>query len=384
MSKWKFRGSYLSYVITFFFFCFSTGVFSQVLSIYLTVIGKMTSEMTFIVSSGNLFGIILIPIFGFIKDRVRKPYMMMAAMLAAGVLSVVFAFSKNTWALFVLHGLIVGSTAALNPIFENMAGDGKYRYCLVRIWGTIGYAVSSQVAAVLLDIADPKWIFFVFMLSITVSASCFFCTGVSSYKPAKEKVTVTEQLSFLKQPMFLLFALITVLYMSMVNLNNTFVPVLLQQMGVSTSFIGTMLLVSTLIEVPLVFFSNKFMNRFSGKLLAAVSCALLMVQFLVYGVCENVVWVCIAMLLKAVCSQLYVMTMLKIVHGIVRESAVSTALGVINSVNAVGSIIAHNVSGYSADAAGIPVLYLTLSGIGALTFVLSLFVKVKDTESSFF
>lgn len=384
MNKWKFKGSYLSYVITFFFFCFSTGVFSQVLSIYLTGIGKMTAEMTFIISSGNLFGIVLIPVFGFVKDRVRRPYMIMTTLLAAGLLSVVFAFTKSTAVLFVLHGLIVGITSALNPIFENMAGDGKYRYGLVRIWGTIGFAVSSQVAALLLDIADPKWIFFVFLLSTVLSVSCFFCTGVSAQKSVKEKVPVTEQMAFLKQPMFLLFALITIVYMSMIGLNNTFAPILLQDLGVPTSFIGTMLLVSTLFEVPLVFFSNKFMNRFSGKLLAAGSCVLLMIQFLVYGLCGNVIVVCIAMMLKAVCSQLFVMTMLKVVHGIVRESAVSTALGLISSANAVGSIIAHNVSGFCVEAAGIPALYLVLGGIGALVFVLSLFVKTKATTSTFF
>ena len=384
MGKWKFKGSYLSYVITFFFFCFCSGVFSQVLSIYLTGIGKMTSEMTFIVSSGSLFGIVLIPVFGFVKDRVRKPYMIMTTLLAAGVLSVIFAFTKNTWALFVLHGLIVGITSALNPIFENMAGDGKYRYGLVRIWGTIGFAVSSQVAAMLLDIADPKWIFFVFLLSSVISVSCFFCTGVNAGSTAKEKVTITEQMSFLKQPMFLLFALITVLYMSVINLNNTFAPMLLKGLNVSTSFIGTMLLISTMIEVPLVFFSNKFMNHFSGKLLAAASCVLLMTQFLVYGFCENIVVVCAAMLLKAVCSQLFVMTMLKVVHGVVKGSAVSTALGLINCANTVGSIIAHNVSGSFVDTLGISTLYLVLGGVGALIFVLCMFVKVKDTEDSFF
>ena len=147
----------------------------------------MTAEMTFIISSGNLFGIVLIPVFGFVKDRVRRPYMIMTTLLAAGLLSVVFAFTKSTAVLFVLHGLIVGITSALNPIFENMAGDGKYRYGLVRIWGTIGFAVSSQVAALLLDIADPKWIFFVFLLSTVLSVSCFFCTGVSAQKSVKEK-----------------------------------------------------------------------------------------------------------------------------------------------------------------------------------------------------
>lgn len=45
-SKRTFRGSCPCYAITFFFFCFSTGVFSQVLSIYLAGIGKTTTVAT--------------------------------------------------------------------------------------------------------------------------------------------------------------------------------------------------------------------------------------------------------------------------------------------------------------------------------------------------
>lgn len=389
-SKRTFRGSYLCYAITFFFFCFSTGVFSQVLSIYLTGIGKTTTEMTFIISSSNLFGIALIPIFGFIVDRVKKPYMIMGTMFAAGVLSLIFAVSRNTWVLYMLNGLIMGIMSALNPIFENMAGNGKYRYGMVRCWGTIGYAVSASVAAVLLDVADPRLIFVVFALSVTTSALCFFGTGVISYREKPEaqqpkKLTVGQQIFFLKSPLFLLFVVIALLFAAVTNVNNTFAPMLLKELGVSTSFVGTALLLSTLMEVPIVFFSNKFMGRFSGKILAAASFLMMFLQFAVYGVTDHVLTAFIAMLLlKAVSSQLFVMTMLKVVRGIVHENAVATALGVINSVNAVSTIVMHNVGGKIADAAGIQALYLTLAVMSAAAFLLCMFLKVKNTESRFF
>lgn len=375
----------------FFFFCFSTGVFSQVLSIYLTGIGKTTTEMTFIVSAANLFGIALIPILGFVNDRVKKPYMIMGTMLTAGVLSIIFAISRNTWVLYLLHGLIMGIMNALNAIFENMAGNGKYRYGMVRCWGTIGYAVSASVAAVLLDHTNPKWIFIVFAMSVTISALCFFGTGVISYKKKtegmeqKEKITMGQQIAFLKSPMFLLFLVVALLFAAVTNVNNTFAPVLLKELGVSTGFVGMALLLSTLTEVPIVFFSNKFMNRFPGKVLAAASFALMLVQFAVYGITDNVAAACIAMfLLKAVSSQLFVMTMLKVVRGIVHEQAVSTALGVINAVNAVGTIAMQNTGGVIADAVGIKVLYLMLAAMSTAALLLCLFLKVKNTQSGFF
>ena len=68
------------------------GVFLSVLSIYLTTIGKTTSEMTFIVSASSLFGIVMIPIVGFFNDRVQKPRVLAAALLAAvAVFGVLFA-----------------------------------------------------------------------------------------------------------------------------------------------------------------------------------------------------------------------------------------------------------------------------------------------------
>lgn len=61
-SKRTFRGSYPAYALTYFFFYWSLGVFTSVLSMYLTGIGKSKAEMSFIMSASSLFGVVLIPI----------------------------------------------------------------------------------------------------------------------------------------------------------------------------------------------------------------------------------------------------------------------------------------------------------------------------------
>ena len=72
-SKRTFRGSYPAYALTYFFFYWSLGVFTSVLSMYLTGIGKSKAEMSFIMSASSLFGVVLIPIVGYINDKLRKP-----------------------------------------------------------------------------------------------------------------------------------------------------------------------------------------------------------------------------------------------------------------------------------------------------------------------
>ena len=380
----RFRGSYLSYIITFFLMSFGSGMFSQVLSIYLVGIGKSNSEMAFIVSSANLFGLVLIPVFGFINDRFKKPHLIIAAMAVSALLSLVFAGISNTWSLYLLHGCIMGLISALNPIFENLATDGKYRYGQIRIWGTIGYAVSSQVGTVLMDITDPKWIFVLFAISILLAATGFFYTGVISYRPIKEKLPPAQQIAFLKNPMFLLVVLAGALFSAVVNMNITFVPLYLKSLGMTNSFVGTSLLLSTLMEVPLVYFSYKFMDKFQAKYIAAFSFGLMFLEFVIFSQTSSAAVAFVAiLLLKATGSQLFFMTLIKLVRGIVAENAVYTAMGVVSTVNAISTIIMQNVGGKVTEAIGLHGLYYVLAALAALAIVLCLFLKTKNDTKVF-
>ncbi len=380
----KFRGSYLSYIITFFLMSFGSGMFSQVLSIYLVGIGKSNSEMAFIVSSANLFGLVLIPVFGFINDRFKKPHLIIAAMAISALLSLVFSRSSNTLSLYLLHGCIMGLVSALNPIFENLATDGKYRYGQIRIWGTMGYAVSSQVGTILMDITDPKWIFVLFAVSILLSATCFFYTGVISYRPLQKKLPPAQQIAFLKNPMFLLVVLAGALFSAVVNMNITFVPLYLKSLGMTNSFVGTSLLLSTLMEVPLVYFSYKFMDKFPAKYIAAFSFGLMFTEFVIFSQTSSAAVAFVAiLLLKATGSQLFFMTLIKLVRGIVAENAVYTAMGVVSTVNAISTIIMQNVGGQVTEAIGLHGLYYVLAALSALAIVLCLFLKTKNNAKVF-
>jgi OHS family lactose permease-like MFS transporter len=383
-SKRNFRGSYLSYIITFFLMSFGSGMFSQVLSIYLVGIGKTNSEMAFVVSSANLFGLVLIPVFGFINDRFKKPHLIIAAMAISALLSLVFSGVSNTWSLYLLHGCIMGLISALNPIFENLATDGKYRYGQIRIWGTIGYAVSSQVGTILMDITDPKWIFVLFAASILLAAVGFFYTGVISYRPQQKKLPPIQQIAFLKNPMFLLVVLVGALFSAVVNMNITFVPLYLKSLGMTTSFVGTALLLSTLMEVPLVYFSYKFMDKFPAKFIAAFSFGLMFTEFVIFSRTSSAAVAFIAiLLLKATGSQLFFMTLIKLVRDIVEENAVYTAMGVVSTVNAISTIIMQNVGGKLTEVMGMHGLYVVLAGLSALAVILCLLLKVNNKVTVF-
>lgn len=397
LRKWKNGGSYLSYAMTYFFFMFSMAVFSSVLSVYLTGIGKSPSEMSLIVSAAGVFSFLMVPVTGFLNDRVNNPKLITRILLlGAGILGLIFSQCRSIWALFLLNGLIMSSINSMLPICERMAGACKYRYGTIRIWGTLGYASGAQAAGLAVQSLPSLFLFGLLTCSAILAVVGFTGVDPNSLSPKKEEKEAepAEELpaagkrhalsSFLKSPYFFLFLAIAFLFSGCSGANMTYVPILLTGMGLSAGTVGTVLFVSTVVEIPLILFSNKFMDRFSGKLLMIASLVIITVQFLIYGFSRSPgVIVAAIILLKAVASTLYVMISLKIVRNLISPKYTTTGLAVVNSVNNLASILVQNTAGLLADRLGVHTMYLCFTALTGLAVVLTLFLKVENRERVF-
>lgn len=341
-SKRTFRGSYPAYALTYFFFYWSLGVFTSVLSMYLTGIGKSKAEMSFIMSASSLFGVVLIPIVGYINDKLRKPRLICTVMMACvAVFGILFALVRETMLLFLLNGCIMGFISSLSPVSERMATSTKYRYGTIRIWGTFGYAAAVQVACAMMEFTSPQLIFVSVSVSAVLAIVGFLGTDDISFTDTEAaKAAAGKQFSFLCAPMYILFVIIGFVFSGCSNLNMTYSPILLQELGMPTGAVGTVLFFSTIVELPVILFSYKFMDRFSGRTLMLLAFAIMVAQFLLYATAPNAFVAVVTMLvLRAIGSTLFGMILLKIVRGVVQVRSVSTALGVISATDAMSAIL---------------------------------------------
>lgn len=347
-SKRTFRGSYPAYALTYFFFYWSLGVFTSVLSMYLTGIGKSKAEMSFIMSASSLFGVVLIPIVGYINDKLRKPRLICTVMMACvAVFGILFALVRETMLLFLLNGCIMGFISSLSPVSERMATSTKYRYGTIRIWGTFGYAAAVQVACAMMEFTSPQLIFVSVSVSAVLAIVGFLGTDDISFTDTEAaKAAAGKQFSFLCAPMYILFVIIGFIFSGCSNLNMTYSPILLQELGMPTGAVGTVLFFSTIVELPVILFSYKFMDRFSGRTLMLLAFAIMVAQFLLYATAPNAFVAVVTMLvLRAIGSTLFGMILLKIVRGVVQVRSVSTALGVISATDAMSAILMQNLGG---------------------------------------
>lgn len=365
-SKRTFRGSYPAYALTYFFFYWSLGVFTSVLSMYLTGIGKSKAEMSFIMSASSLFGVVLIPIVGYINDKLRKPRLICTVMMACvAVFGILFALVRETMLLFLLNGCIMGFISSLSPVSERMATSTKYRYGTIRIWGTFGYAAAVQVACAMMEFTSPQLIFVSVSVSAVLAIVGFLGTDDISFTDTEAaKAAAGKQFSFLCAPMYILFVIIGFIFSGCSNLNMTYSPILLQELGMPTGAVGTVLFFSTIVELPVILFSYKFMDRFSGRTLMLLAVVTMLV-------------------LRAIGSTLFGMILLKIVRGVVQVRSVSTALGVISATDAMSAILMQNLGGILVENTSIRILYFAMAGLMMLGMILTLFLRVQNTEKVF-
>ena len=364
-SKRTFRGSYPAYALTYFFFYWSLGVFTSVLSMYLTGIGKSKAEMSFIMSASSLFGVVLIPIVGYINDKLRKPRLICTVMMACvAVFGILFALVRETMLLFLLNGCIMGFISSLSPVSERMATSTKYRYGTIRIWGTFGYAAAVQVACAMMEFTSPRLIFVSVSVSAVLAIVGFLGTDDISFTDTEAaKAAAGKQFSFLCAPMYILFVIIGFIFSGCSNLNMTYSPILLQELGMPTGAVGTVLFFSTIVELPVILFSYKFMDRFSGRTLMLLAFAIMVAQFLLYATAPNAFVAVVTMLvLRAIGSTLFGMILLKIVRGVVQVRSVSTALGVISATDAMSAILMQNLGGILVENTSIRILYFAMAG----------------------
>lgn len=384
----RYKGSYFCYVLTFFFYFMSMSLFGSVLSVYLTGIGKSASEMSFIISASGLFSFAMVPAVGYLNDLTRRPRLISTLLLlGVGVLGLVFAVCRTTWALFLLDGFIMSFINSIMPITERMAGQSKYRYGALRVWGTLGYAVGAQCAGMAVEHFPPMVLFIALFVSCALTALGFAGTEEKEEGLPAEKEEKREKpplSSLVQNRQFLLYVLAAFLFAGCSGVNMNLAPVLLSSLGVSTGAVGTVLFFSTLIEIPLILFSNKYMDKFSGKALMLTSFAIITVQFMFYGFSRSaLVVVAVMVSIKAIASTLFQMITLKMVRGLLPKSLTTTGLSVINSLNSLSIILLQNAGGLVTDRWNIHVLYLCLAVLTGLGMLLALGLPACKDEKVF-
>ncbi|MEY8380395.1 MFS transporter [Ileibacterium valens] len=201
-------------------------------------------------------------------------------------------------------------------------------------------------------------------------------TGIPAALPVEGRAKVSFR-SLLLNRKFVFYLVIFALFNGVNEAMNTFVPSMLTSEGVEPSMASTILSIAVLMQLPMVYFADKFMDRMKNKTLSLAAFGIMLTQMLVYGLPAMLgLKEFVIMLLKTQGSMLFIMVNLKIVHSLVSSGSQITALAIAATVKNLAAIVFNSMAGNMIDALGYSSCFLALAAVMIVAIILLLVFRL--------
>ena len=379
----RYTNSYLSYVILFFFYDLAFALFSALISVYLIGKGYSASQVSLLISAASLANMVTQPIIGNLTERFGMRPVNMVLFAASCFAAGLFVMAPNFAIIVIAYALMNLIMNGVNPVVERMATSSPYSYGSVRMCGSIGFATGTQLTGLLYDHIAPVAPYVAFIFAMLLAILGFW--GTNPRVPEAETANIEndgEPVStkdLLTNKLFLYYLVLQVLFAAVTGAAYSFCAAYLTDKGLDASLASTFLAVAALIEIPLLLFSSKFMDKISNKVLLLGVFAMVVIEMVIYGLNMPLPLIIVATFIgRHPPAIINIMTNMKVVNTIVDPRQQITGLALVKTCQSFGTIISNNIGGRIADAAGYPAMFMFLLAMIAVGLVGVVFFKVPS------
>jgi MFS transporter, PPP family, 3-phenylpropionic acid transporter len=155
------------------------------------------------------------------------------------------------------------SASLVDSAVLTMLGDRKERYGRIRLWGTIGYGIIAPLAGNLIGRLGLKWAFWGYAI---LMLGGFLIVTQIPFRQSRSNGSFRGGMRalFANRPWILFLVMVFIAGIGNATINN-YLFVYMQSLGASNTLMGFALTVSTLSEIPAMFFSDRLLRRFGAR-----------------------------------------------------------------------------------------------------------------------
>jgi Arabinose efflux permease len=381
----KFQNSYLAYFLMYNFYFLAYALFSTLISVYMLDKGYSASQVSLVVSASFFSSMIVQPLMGILNDKIGIKKVTIYSFLLINIAAIFFMQANNLLLLTVWYSAVLMLVNGVNPVMDVLAARSPYTYGKIRIWGTFGYAMGSQLAGLIYKFISPQAIFIVFIGMMCVSILGVFGIDPKQNQRPKKATQMKNDSSIgkiFKNKIYLFYLLIVALYSGVGNTGHTYIPSMLEHSGLSVNMATTVVAISVICESPLIFFSYLFMDKVPIKKLLYIPLGILLLQYVIYGLDLGLTSkILLTLMSKHATGMLLIMVTLKIVANVVDENYLVTAIALVQTARNLGTILIQNIAGDIIDKSGYEMMSFFLAGVMVLVLVLAFFLKVPNKSN---
>lgn len=340
------------------------GFFFTFANVYYNSIGLSGVQIGLINTLGPLAGIFSAALWGYINDRTGKPRLVVMAISAGIVLSSLLLSTVTTFALILPAACLLSFfSSPLIPLIDSttlsLLGEKREQYGNYRVWGSVGYILTSSASGFILQRTGLHFIFYGY--AVLMGLLCLFSFNMPD-RPVKIGGSLGKGLGqMVRQPRWMIFYLsVFILWLAPTGL-MTFLSMMLKGMGAGDPLIGLVWTIAAVTEVPAMIFSGRLLRRFGPSRLIQVSLVGFALRIFLFSIIPSPGWALAVSPLNAVSFTPFWTASVAYANDLAPDHLKSTAQGMLGSVTSLSSMAGSFISGILYDQVGPRNMFAILS-----------------------
>jgi MFS family permease len=351
--------------------------------LYYRQIGFSGAQIGMLTAVPPLIGLVATPLLTGYADATRRYRLIMSLSLAG--CAILLAFLPAIQTILPMFLLIAGYAFLGAPIASladnatmSMLGEQREKYGRIRLGGTLGWAAAATGAGLLIQRFGLQASFLcaagLFFLGLLVSQGFVF--GRSG-----EKTSVRNGLKTLLTDrnwvLVLFLALVTGI--GFATLNNYF-TLYMEQGGIARSWMGVALTVATVAEIPVMFFSNRLLQRFQARGLLILALAVFSLRFFLYAISQELAVILIFQVINALAFPVYMVGAVSFAYNNAPPGLGATAQGVMGMMTfGIGSATGGLLGGLLLGVMNVRSMYALVGGFMLLSLLVFLVLQKRSS-----
>jgi MFS family permease len=326
--------------------------------------GLSAAEIGVVLSVAALAGFVSTPLWGHAADgRLGAEHALVVASVAAAVAAMPLALAHSLLALTIVVVLITAARSAMASLTDAIAlehlGDDRAQYGRVRLWLSLGWAISACVWGLALQWGSLGWLPWIYVACVVLVAFAAYAVGggrtLHDRSPAGTRRAMLIALAPFLVSLLLLFAAF--------NATFSFISLRIRDLGGGLFVVGAATALQALAEAPVMRITPRLNRVLGHRALYVVGSLFFIVSFVAWAFLDDPLAIALVKLVAGIGFALVYVGSVLLVDDLVPAALRGTGQGLAKAVTfGLSPILGSLAGGAIYDYAGPRALFLACAG----------------------
>lgn len=330
--------------------------------------GFTSVEIGTIMGVAPMMSIVAQPLVGFLSDKYKtiKRILLLLYLFVFAASFGIF-FSGSFWIVFLAFLLFHFALSPATPLLDSMSiktlgPEKRHEYGKIRLWGSIGFALTATTSGPLLLWVGIDKIYVLFW--IITMLTMFLISFLKEQNQSQKPVSLKGVRDVASNKQFVLFLVLCLIIMIPHRTNDTMVVLYLENLGATSIMVGMAWAFAALSEVPVFYFITKKLLEYNYLIFFGVITFLYTIRWSLYAFIPSPYVITFLQLSQGITFGLFWIVALQTAVKFAPEHLRSTGQSLLTSVCfGIGGAIGGTLGGWIFGQFGASVLYMILASL---------------------